>query len=215
MSILPDNVSWLAGLCELQFLSKEIFDIGKVCIGFAGLVVTLDSLCSLFILERDEDMHWCHETIKISELAFLVLIVLLFYYCSFKIVHFVPVHVRDGLSSFSEHGKEVWIVESNSHDGYFDFVLLYLVIEVGQPLEALLNLVSEPRLEANHGRIKLETVATLTDSLVLALAPRVVLIAFVTADAKVIAHFDPFLLLFRLVLIVELISNIDLNSVVT
>ena len=166
-----------------------------MCIGFAGLVVSLDSFRSLFILERNEDMHWRHKSIKIGELAFFVLIVLLFYYCSFKIVHFVPVHVRDGLSSFAEHGKQVWIVEGNSHDGYFDFVLLYLVIEVRKPLEALLNLISEPRLESNYGRFKLKTVTALTDSLVLALTPLVVLIAFVTADAKVIAKFKPFLLL--------------------
>ena len=69
-------------------------------------------------------------------------------------------------------------------------------------------------MEANHGRFKLKTVAALTDSSVLALAPLVVLIAFVTADAKAIAKFEPFLLLFRLVLIVEFISNVDLNSVV-
>ena len=185
-----------------------------MCVGFACFIVTLDSFHSLFILECYEDVHWRHESTKLSLFAFLVYLVLLLYDCSFKIVHFLPVHVCYSLSSFPEHRKKFWIVEGNRHDGYFDFAFLHLVAEVRQSLEALLDLVPEPRLESNHFGFKFKSVAALTDGLVLAFAPLVVLIAFLTTDAKVIAKFEPFKLFSLLVLIVELISNVNFDSVV-
>ena len=66
-----------------------------------------------------------------------------------------------------------------------------------------------------NGGIKLETVTILTDSMILAIVPSVVLVTFVAADAKFITQLEPFILLQILVLLVEVIANIHFDSVVS
>ena len=51
--------------------------------------------------------------------------------------------------------------------------------------------------------------------MILAIVPSVVLVTFIAADAKVITLLEPFILHLILVLLVEVISNVHFNSVVS